>query len=72
MAESMEHKEILHRQAMDYYNRWQADRKRRLAEYDARVEAYHAALDEARHEVEVRDRAEYAEYLQRATQLAAE
>jgi hypothetical protein len=71
MAETEEHKEQLHQAALDYYNAWQADRRRRLAEYDARVDAYHAALDVARVEVEARDRKQYAEHLERLHRAAA-
>lgn len=65
--ERHEERERRHRDALAAYNRWQVDRKRRLAEYDARVDAYYAALDEARARVEARDRAEYAEYCRRVS-----
>jgi hypothetical protein len=70
MAESEEHKEQLHRAALDYYNAWQADRRRRQAEYDTRVDAYHADLDRARAEVEARDRAQYRDWLASQQQAA--
>lgn len=65
MAESAEHKEQLHREALAKYNAWQADRTRRLAAYDKAVDAYHAELEKACAARDARDRAEYAAYLDR-------
>lgn len=47
MANSLEHKEQLHRQALAKYTAWQETRVRRSIEYAAMVDAYHARLDRA-------------------------